>query len=493
MTYILSIDQGTTSSRAMIFNKDASVKSTHQIEFTQYFPNNGWVEHDANEIWSTTLQCCRQAMAKAGLFARDIAAIGISNQRETTIIWDKESGQPIHKAIVWQDRRTSELCLSLKKDKALSNMVSQKTGLLLDPYFSATKIAWLLDNVDGARARADKGELLFGTIETFLLWHLTNGKKHLTDASNASRTLLFNIHTQSWDEELLRLFNIPESLLATVVDNVGDFGATDPRLFGESIAITGMAGDQQAATIGQACFEPGMSKCTYGTGCFMLLNTGDKALTSKNQLLTTVAYRLNGKVTYGIEGSIFIAGAAIKWLRDGVHMLETAAESEQMALSVPDTNGVYLVSAFAGLGAPYWNPEARGAILGLTRDTQTAHIVRAGLESVCYRTKDLMVAMQEDGACLPQNLRVDGGMVANNWILQFLSDILDVRVDRPRCIETSALGAAYLAGLGAGVYESLDEIAAHWSCDTSFSPSMPEEKREGYYDGWKQAVACINH
>jgi glycerol kinase len=464
--YILSIDQGTTSSRAIIFDQRGTSITSAQQEFTQYFPNDGWVEHDAEEIWSSTLAVCRQALKNAQLQAADIDAIGITNQRETTIVWDKVTGKPIYRAIVWQDRRTSDACLELKQ-AGCEQAVQQATGLLIDPYFSATKIAWILDHVEGARERAEQGELAFGTVDSFLLWRLSGGDSHKTDATNASRTLLFNIHKQSWDDELLALFRVPRAMLP------------------------GMAGDQQAALIGQACFKPGMVKSTYGTGCFMILNTGSEALLSQNRLLTTVAYRLNGEVTYGLEGSIFIAGAAIQWLRDGIALISHAKETEAMAQEVGVDHGVYMVPAFTGLGAPYWDPAARGALFGLTRDTGIKDIVTAGLQSVAYQTKDLFHAMEGDGAGKPTTLRVDGGMVANNWVVQFLCDVLNVNVDRPAVIETTALGAAYLAGLQVGVYQSLEEIASMWHCERHFTPAMDDELRDGLYAGWLNAVKRV--
>lgn len=488
--YLLSIDQGTTSSRAIVFDARGSIVTSAQQEFTQHFPADGWVEHDPEEIWATTLQVCREVLRNGNLSATDIAGIGITNQRETTVVWERSSGRPIHMAIVWQDRRTAETCVSLKSH-GHETTVQNKTGLLIDPYFSATKIAWILDNVPGARARAEKGELAFGTIDTFLLWRLTGGKSHKTDATNASRTLLFNIHTQQWDEDLLQLFNVPAALLPQVEDSAADFGATDPALLGGAIPVAGMAGDQQAALIGQACFKPGMIKSTYGTGCFMILNTGSEALVSRNRLLTTVGYRLKGKVTYGLEGSIFIAGAAIQWLRDGIALISHARETEAMAQEVGVEHGVYMVPAFTGLGAPYWDPEARGALFGLTRDTGIKDIVTAGLQSVAYQTKDLIHAMEGDGAGKPTTLRVDGGMVANNWVVQFLCDVLNVNVDRPAVIETTALGAAYLAGLQVGVYKSLEEIAELWHCQRHFTPQMDDTLRNRLYAGWLDAVKRV--
>lgn len=488
--HILAIDQGTTSSRAMVFTERGEATASHQIAFKQYFPEDGWVEHDPEEIWSTVVNSCKQAILHAKISATNISAIGISNQRETTIIWDKKTGNPIYNAIVWQDRRTFDACKKLENhiDK---KRLQEKTGLLLDPYFSATKIAWILDHVEGARARAENGELCFGTIDTFLLWRLTAGKIHATCATNASRTLLFNLQTQNWDDSLLSLFNIPKQLLPEVHDNTHQFGITDKSILDAEIPITGIAGDQQAATIGQACFSPGMMKSTYGTGCFMLLNTGEKPVYSKHQLLTTIVYRINGVVTYGIEGSIFIAGAGIQWLRDGLHIIDHAQDSDKLARSVSDNGGVYLVPAFTGLGAPYWDPKARGALLGLTRDSNRGHVVRATLEAVCYQTRDLMDAMIADGSPAPQTLRVDGGMVQNNWLLEFLAGILGTRVVRAACIETSALGAAYLAGLGAGIYHSLEDISRLWKGSGSYEPTMTHKDRDSLYQGWKKAVSRV--
>lgn len=488
--YLLSIDQGTTSSRAIIFDARGTIVTTAQQEFTQHFPDDGWVEHDPEEIWSSTLQVCRDVLRNARVPAQNIAAIGITNQRETAIVWDRKTGEPIYNAIVWQDRRTGENCVSLKA-RGHEPGVQARTGLLIDPYFSATKIAWILDHVEGARERAEKGELAFGTVDSFLLWRLTGGKVHKTDATNASRTLLFNIHEQQWDDWLLKLFRVPAALLPTVEDSAADFGITDPELLGAALPIAGIAGDQQAALIGQACFTPGMIKSTYGTGCFMILNTGDEVLTSRNRLLSTVAYRLNGKVTYALEGSIFIAGAAIQWLRDGIALISHAQETEAMAREVGVDHGVYMVPAFTGLGAPYWDPEARGALFGLTRDTGIKDIVSAGLQSVAYQTKDLILAMEEEGAGKPTTLRVDGGMVANNWVVQFLSDVLNLNVDRPAVIETTALGAAYLAGLQVGIYRSLEEITSFWHCQRHFTPQMDDALRKRLYNGWLDAVKRV--
>lgn len=488
--YLLAIDQGTTSSRAILFSAQGLPVATAQQEFRQYFPHDGWVEHDGEEIWSSTLAVCREALRKSGMPASEVAAIGITNQRETTLVWDAKTGTPIHPAIVWQDRRTADYCAELKA-AGHEAQVASKTGLLVDPYFSATKLRWILDNVPGARARAELGELRFGTVDSFLLWRLTDGQSHRTDATNASRTLLFNIHTQAWDEELLALFEIPRSLLPEVLDCAADFGITQPELLGAAIPILGMAGDQQAALIGQACFEPGMGKSTYGTGCFMIQNTGSTPVASKNRLLTTVGYRLNGQVTYAVEGSIFVAGAAVQWLRDGIKLISDARETEALAEQTGDACGVYLVPAFTGLGAPYWDPKARGAIFGLTRDTGIKEIVTAGLQSVCYQSRDLLEAMRRDGASAPSSLRVDGGMVVNNWVMQFLADILGIPVERPQVTETTALGVAYLAGMQAGLYPDLASIAKHWQRQRSFQPHMGEAHRQELYDGWLDAVQRV--
>ncbi len=490
--YLLAIDQGTTNSRAIIFNEKAELISQHEMSVMQYYPQDGWVEQSAEELWSNTLECCRQAIKKINLSAKEISAIGISNQRETTIVWDKKTGQPIYHAIVWQDRRTAEYCQKFSEHK-ISRTLHEKTGLLLDPYFSASKIVWILNHVPGARLKAEQGELAFGTVDTFLLWHLTGGKSHLTDASNASRTLLFNIRTQQWDQDILEAFAIPAVMLPTVLDNAADFGKTHVDHFGHEILIAAMIGDQQAATVGQACFQPGMVKATFGTGAFMLLNTGKEIIHSKNKLLSTIAYRLKGEVTYGLEGSVFSAGTIVKWLRDSLKLIHSVSETQSMAEKVPNTGGVYFVPAFTGLGAPYWDPDARAAILGLTGNTSVEHIVRAALESVCYQTRDLLECMKLDGVNQLEALRVDGGMAVNDWLLQFLADTLNVTVQRPGNIETTALGAAFLAGLEVGLFSSLEEIAAIWKARTTFLPQSDQADRETLYKGWKNAVARIKN
>ena len=487
--YILAIDQGTTSSRAILFTEQGKVKGVAQREFAQHFPADGWVEHDPEDIWQTVLTTCQRVLAEHQLTAADIAAIGITNQRETTIVWDKNTGEPIYNAIVWQDRRTAERCQQLR-DQGYESDVTDKTGLLLDPYFSATKVGWLLDNVDGARERAQQGELAFGTVDSFLLWKLTGGRSHKTDATNASRTMLYNIHQNSWDQSLLELFDVPENMLPQVMDCADDFGETEASLFGQPIAILGIAGDQQAALVGQACFKAGMAKSTYGTGCFFMLNTGEQALKSNNKLLTTIGYRLNGKTHYAIEGSIFMAGATIQWLRDGLKLFAHASETQAIAEQTPVDHGVFLVPAFTGLGAPYWDPDARGAIVGLTRDSGVNEIVSAGLQSVCYQTKDLQKAMEKDGL-RPTHLRVDGGMVANDWLLGFLADVLGAKVDRPQIIETTALGAAYLAGLQAGIFPSTDALSEMWHLDQTFVPKLDEQARNQLYSKWLAAVERV--
>lgn len=489
--YLLAIDQGTTSTRAIVFDETGAKRSMAQVELPQHFPCDGWVEHDAMEIWWATETVCREVLRKVGLHARDIAAIGITNQRETTVLWDRSNGMPVHKAIVWQDRRTTATCAQLKAD-GHEAMVQAKTGLLLDPYFSATKLAWLLDNVTNARERAANGELAFGTIDSWLLWKLTHGRVHATDATNASRTLLFNIHTQDWDDELLALFDIPRSVLPQVKDSSDDFGQAAPDFLGAAVPIRGVAGDQQAAMVGQACFAPGMVKSTYGTGCFLMLNTGDSVVQSSNRLLSTVAYRIKGKPTYAVEGSIFVAGATIQWLRDGLKLIGSAAETQAIAEATGDARGVYMVPAFTGLGAPYWDPQARGAIFGLTRDTGIGEIVTAGLQSVCFQTRDLMEAMTRDGAAPVTTLRIDGGMVVNNWVAQSLADIIGVPVDRPVVTETTALGAAFLAGLYVGVFKSVEDISELWHRDRRFSPTMSVVKRTELYAGWIDAVRRVS-
>lgn len=487
--YLLAIDQGTTSSRAIIFDRQGQAVGSGQKEFEQHYPEAGWVEHDANVIWQDTLAVCRDALNAAGIQASDVAACGITNQRETTVLWDRATGEPIANAIVWQDRRTSAACQTLRQqDRA--DWLAERTGLLLDPYFSATKVAWLLDNVPGARARAEAGELAFGTIDTWLMWNLTNGQRHVTDATNASRTLLFNIRTQQWDDELLDFFNVPRALLPEVLDSAADFGHIDASWLGAPIPIGAVLGDQQAATVGQACFQPGMVKSTYGTGCFVVLNVGEQFVRSDNRLLTTVAYRLNGKPTYALEGSIFVAGAAVQWLRDSLKLIGHAADTEKLARSVESTNGVYLVPAFTGLGAPYWDPDARGALIGLTRASGFAEIARASLEAVCYQTRDLLDAMAQDAGA-PSTLCVDGGMVANDWLVQYLADTLRIPIDRPQVLETTALGVAYFAGLQVGLYKDLDEIAAGWKRQARFEPGRDEAKMQGRYDGWKAAVQRV--
>ncbi|MCH8616006.1 glycerol kinase GlpK [Sphingomonas sp. SM33] len=486
--HILAIDQGTTSTRAILFDSAARPVATAQREFQQHYPQLGWVEHDPEDIWRDTLAVAREVIAVSGFEQSRIAAFGLTNQRETVVVWDRETGEPIHRAIVWQDRRTADLCARLKADGA-EPMVQGKTGLLLDPYFSATKIAWILDNVAGARARAERGELAAGTIDSFLLWRLTAGTAHATDVTNAGRTLLFDIHEQRWDEELCRLFRVPMGLLPQVHDNSCMFGLTSPGLFDPQIPIAGVAGDQQAALVGQACFRPGMVKSTYGTGCFMLLNTGAEAVRSENRLLTTPAYRLNGQMTYALEGSIFVAGAAVKWLRDGLGVIAHASETDGLATRVPDSHGVYMVPAFVGLGAPYWEPNVRAAITGLTLDATGAHIARAALEATAYQTRDLISAMVADGSAPPAAIRVDGGMTANNWLCQFLASILEVPVERPANLETTALGAAFHAGLATGVWSGLDELSRTWSAADTFQPTMDADLRATLLAGWQHAVA----
>lgn len=488
--YLLVIDQGTTSTRAIVFDKFAQPVAAVYRELPQSYPHEGWVEHSPQTIWGDVLAVCQEVLEKANITADQIAGLGISNQRETTIVWDRMTGEPVYPAIVWQDRRTTSLC-ELWLAEGLSDMVAEKTGLLLDPYFSASKIRWILDNVEGAKQRAMAGDLLFGTIDTYLVWMLTGGQSHVTDPTNACRTLLYNIHTQDWDPVLLDAFDVPASLLPTVLDNAADFGIAQASHFGAPIPIVALAGDQQSALIGQACFNPGMMKATFGTGCFMLLNTGTKPLVSTHRLLSTIAYRLNGHTIYALEGSIFVAGAALQWLRDAVQLIDSAADSEKIAMQVDDTDGVYLVPAFTGLGAPYWDPKARGAILGLTRNSGVAHIVRATLESVCYQCRDLWLAMQADGASDLHTLRVDGGMVINDWLMQFLSDMLRVTVERPQQTETTARGVAFLAGIQLGWYADLDAAAALWMSDRVFKTDMPAQRQQSLYVGWLESVRKI--
>ncbi len=485
--FLLAIDQGTSSSRAVIFNRRAEVIASAQQEFPQEYPHPGWVEHDPEAIWSSVVDVTRRVLREAGNIS--IAGLGISNQRETTLVWDRESGDCIHHAIVWQDRRTADYCRELK-EAGHEPSVSAKTGLRLDPYFSATKIRWILDNVEGARELANSGRLAFGTIDSFLLWRLTGGRVHATDASNASRTLLFNIHSQDWDDDLLALFDIPRTLLPEVRDCAADFGMTDSATIGAKIPICGVAGDQQAALIGQAGFAPGMTKSTYGTGCFVIANTGETALVSSNNLLTTVAYRFHGRVTYGIEGSIFVAGSAMQWLRDELRIIASAGDTDAIAKATGIVDHVYVVPAFAGLGAPYWDPHARGAILGLSRDSGIAEIVTATLQAVAYQTRDLVEAMSEDGI-VPSVIRVDGGMVSNDWFLGFLAGILGLPVERPKNVESTVLGAAYLAGLQSGIYSSIDAITSFWESDAIFEPTMETKRRNDLYAGWKDAVSRV--
>ena len=486
--YILALDQGTTSSRAIIFDNAGKIVSVAQKEFTQIYPKAGWVEHDPMEIWGTQSGVAREVLDKAGITANQIAAIGITNQRETTVVWDKNTGKPVYNAIVWQCRRTAPICDELKA-KGLAETIRNKTGLVVDAYFSGTKVKWILDNVEGARERAKNGELCFGNIDTWLIWNLTKGKVHVTDYSNASRTMLFNIHELAWDKEILEELDIPEAMLPEAKASSFVYGETDKEIFGAEIPIAGAAGDQQAALFGQACYKPGMAKNTYGTGCFMLMNTGEKAVASSNGLLTTIAWGLNGKVEYALEGSIFIAGASVQWLRDELKIIDNAAASEEMAAAVADTNGVYVVPAFVGLGAPYWDMYARGSILGLTRGANRNHIVRATLESIAYQTRDVLEAMQEDSKINLQALKVDGGAVANNFLMQFQADILGVPIYRPEVTETTALGAAYLAGLAVGFWDSKDEIAEKWNVDRVFEPVMDSSLRDKKYTGWKKAVS----
>ena len=485
--YIMALDAGTTSNRCILFDEKGEICSIAQKEFTQYFPKPGWVEHDANEIWSSQLGVAVEAMAKLGIGADDIAAIGITNQRETTIVWDKSTGEPVYNAIVWQCRRTSEYCDTLK-DKGLTDKFREKTGLIIDAYFSGTKLKWILDNVDGVRERAEKGELLFGTVETWLIWKLTKGKAHVTDYSNASRTLLFNIKDLTWDKEILEELNIPESMLPEPKPSSCVYGYSDASFFGKEIPIAGAAGDQQAALFGQTCFNPGEAKNTYGTGCFMLMNTGETPVYSNNGLVTTIAWGLDGKVNYALEGSIFVAGASIQWLRDELRIIESAADSEYMAKKVKDTNGCYVVPAFTGLGAPYWDQYARGTIVGLSRGVNKYHIIRATLESIGYQVNDVLHAMKADSGIDLAALKVDGGASANDFLMQFQSDIINAPVKRPSCVETTAMGAAYLAGLAVGYWNSKEDVIKNWAIDKVFSPIMGEDQRERKIKGWNKAV-----
>ncbi|MCT4508836.1 MAG: glycerol kinase GlpK [Tepidibacter sp.] len=486
--YIMSLDQGTTSSRAILFDKDGKIVGVSQKEFTQIYPKAGWVEHDAMEIWGTQSGVAREVLEKTGISPEEVAAIGITNQRETTVVWDKNTGKPVYNAIVWQCRRTAEICDKLK-EKGLEDSVKDKTGLVVDAYFSGTKIKWILDNVEGAREKAENGELLFGNIDTWLIWNLTRGKVHVTDYTNASRTMIYNIKELKWDDELLEALDIPKSMLPEVKPSSCEYGVTDEYTFGGAqIPIAGDAGDQQAALFGQACFDEGMAKNTYGTGCFMLMNTGEKPVASRNGLLTTIAWGVDGKVEYALEGSIFMGGASVQWLRDELKVIYDAKQSEYYASSVEDTNGVYMVPAFTGLGAPYWDMYARGAIVGLTRGAKREHLVRATLESIAYQTKDVLEAMQDDSGIELKGLKVDGGACANNFLMQFQGDVLNVPVNRPEVIETTALGAAYLAGLAVGFWKDKEEIKEKWAINRTFTPEMEDEKRKTLYKGWKKAV-----
>ena len=485
--YVMALDAGTTSNRAIIFDQDSNIIAVAQKEFTQIFPKAGWVEHDADEIWSTQIEVMRQVVQQAGLSATDISAIGITNQRETAVVWDKTTGRPIYNAIVWQSRQTMDICNDLKA-RGLEAEFKQKTGLVVDAYFSGTKVKWILDHVEGARAKAEKCELLFGTIDTWLIWKLTGGKVHVTDYSNASRTLMYNIRELKWDEKLLEYLTVPACVLPKVKSSSEVYGQTDVAVFGAAVPISGAAGDQQAALFGQTCFQPGMAKNTYGTGCFMLMNTGSKVYESKNGLLTTIAWGLDGKVDYALEGSIFVAGSAVQWLRDGLRLIEAAPDSEYIAKKVKDADGVYVVPAFVGLGAPYWDMKARGAILGLTRGTSKSHVVRATLDSMAYQTKDVLSAMEADSGIKLQALKVDGGAVANNLLMQFQADILGVPVDRPKVTETTALGAAYLAGLAVGVWKTKEELISTWQLDNRFEPTMDAAQSATLYKGWQKAV-----
>ena len=487
--YIMALDSGTTSNRCILFDKTGRVCSIAQKEFTQIFPQPGWVEHDADEIFATQLEVARQALRNIGASASDIAAIGITNQRETTVVWNKLTGRPVHHAIVWQCRRTAEYCEQLRNEGVV-DIIRNKTGLVIDPYFSATKIRWILENVPGAREAADRGELLFGTVETWLIWKLTGGKVHVTDYSNASRTMLFNINTLSWDSEILEKLAIPDEMLPKAVPSSGVVGHTEPAFFGAPIAIAGAAGDQQAALFGQTCLTPGEVKCTYGTGAFLLMNTGEKPIFSQNGLVTTIAWGLNGKVNYALEGSIFVAGAAVQWLRDELRFVESASDSEYMARKVPDTNGCYVVPAFTGLGAPHWNAQARGTIVGLTRGVNKYHIIRATLDAIAYQVCDVLSAMEADAGILLSQLKVDGGASANNYLMQTQADLCAAPVVRPGCVETTAMGAAYLAGLAVGYWKDLDEIRQNWALDRIFHPELPQHQRQTRLENWQRAVRC---
>ncbi|MCX6264718.1 MAG: glycerol kinase GlpK [Bacteroidetes bacterium] len=490
--FILALDQGTTSSRAIVFDHLGNIKSIAQKEFTQIFPQPGWVEHDANEIWSTQLGVAAEAVIMAELAIKDIAAIGITNQRETTVLWDRTTGQPLHNAIVWQDRRTAAYCDQLKQE-GWAKKIQQKTGLIIDAYFSATKLKWMLDHVPGAREKAAKGEVCFGTIDSWLIWKLTNGKVHATDVSNASRTMLYNIHTLAWDEELLQLMNIPASILPEVKSSSEVYGFTQQILTSHSIPIAGIAGDQQAALFGQMCTRSGMVKNTYGTGCFMLMNTGTQPVPSTNNLLTTIAWQINGETQYALEGSVFIAGAVVQWLRDGLKIIRSSSEVEALATQVNNNDGVYLVPAFAGLGAPHWDQHARGTVFGVTRGTTDAHIARAALESIAYQTMDVLKAMEADAGIAIRELRVDGGATANNLLMQFQSDMLNTKVVRPAITETTALGAAYLAGLAVGYWKSIEEISMQWQMEKTFHPVLSDDQRNHYTKGWNRAISATIH
>lgn len=487
--YVMALDAGTTSNRCILFNEKGEICSMAQKEFRQFFPNPGWVEHDANEIWSSMLGVSVEAMNMIGAAASDIAAIGITNQRETTIVWDKSTGEPVYHAIVWQCRRTSEYCDELKA-KGLTEKFRQKTGLMIDAYFSGTKVKWILDNIPGAREKAEAGELLFGTVETWLIWKLTKGRVHVTDYSNAARTMLFNINTLEWDDEILQELNIPKCMLPQARPSSEVYGMTDSTYFNGEIPIAGAAGDQQAALFGQTCFTPGEAKNTYGTGAFLLMNTGEKPVFSENGLITTIAWGLDGKVNYALEGSIFVAGAAIQWLRDEMRLVDSSPDSEYMASKVKDTNGCYVVPAFTGLGAPYWDQYARGTIVGITRGVNKCHIIRATLESLAYQTNDVLKAMEADSKIKLSTLKVDGGASANNFLMQFQSDILNTKVRRPRCVETTAMGAAYLAGLAVGYWKDKEDVIKNWNVDREFEPAMEETERNAKIEGWKKAVKC---